>query len=149
MRGAKTRHGSTGTTEHRTWIDMRFRCLSPKAPQYNRYGGRGIGICKRWDRFENFLEDMGKRPGKDYSLDRIDNNGDYEPANCRWADRYQQMHNTSITKRRNVGVVSSRRQLNPWRAQISVGDKTIHLGCFKTITEAIRARKQAELAYWS
>lgn len=91
-------HGYARTPEHNTWLNMRQRCYNPNASGYHGYGGRGIKVCERWKRFEHFLADMGPRPSSDYSIDRVDNNGNYEPSNCRWVDTDIQRRNT----RRNI-----------------------------------------------
>lgn len=82
------------------WTQMKCRCYSPKHNRYKYYGARGIKVCDRWlgeNGFENFVADMGERPSKNHSLDRIDLNGDYTPANCRWATYKEQNRNRSNT----------------------------------------------------
>jgi hypothetical protein len=92
-----TKHQMVGTREYRTWTMMKNRCLNPQTPIYKYYGGRGITICQRWqDSFEAFYADMGSRPPA-MSLDRIDNNGNYEPGNCRWSNQSTQMSNTRVS----------------------------------------------------
>lgn len=90
----RTIHGMTGTPTHACWSGMRRRCLNPNNASYPIYGGRGIRICKRWDDFRLFLEDMGEKP-EGRSIDRINNDGDYEPGNCRWATQSEQQRNKS------------------------------------------------------
>jgi hypothetical protein len=83
--------------EYRTWTEIKTRCLNPRSASYKRYGGRGISVCQRWiDSFEAFLSDMGAAP-PGTSIDRIDNNKNYEPGNCRWADVFTQAGNKRTT----------------------------------------------------
>lgn len=81
---------------YKCWKNMRNRCLNSNAINYKDYGGRGISICERWDNFELFKLDMGSKPEGDYSIDRKDVNGNYEPDNCRWASRFIQNNNKQI-----------------------------------------------------
>jgi hypothetical protein len=79
--------------EYNAWLAMRARCRHPGNPNFKNYGARGITVCERWEIFENFFADMGSRPSPKHSLDRIDNDGNYEPSNCRWATPKEQMNN--------------------------------------------------------
>jgi len=102
-----TKHGATRgsdwTPEYRSYVSMRTRCCNPRAKEWKNYGGRGIRICKRWlsgaggkSSFQCFLEDVGERPSRNHSLDRIDNNGDYKPGNVRWMTRGEQNENKRV-----------------------------------------------------
>jgi len=89
------KHGQSTTSEYLVWSDMKSRCYNENHHAYKNYGLRGIKVCDRWrNSFSNFLEDIGKRPSNQHSLDRFpDNDGNYEPENCRWATTEQQLRN--------------------------------------------------------
>ena len=97
---APIKHGFSRTdSEYNAWSDMKARCNTPTHKSYPRYGGRGITVCARWqDSFLNFIEDMGTKPSSELSLDRIDNDGDYEPDNCHWTNQVAQARNTSVNR---------------------------------------------------
>lgn len=102
-----TTHGMTNTREFSIWHTMRARCHRPSSRAYKTHGARGIKVCERWrDSFENFYADMGPRPSPKHSIDRIDNNGDYTPENCRWATSYVQARNTRYNRHVEMDGVS-------------------------------------------
>ena len=90
-------HGQGGSPTYNSWHDMMRRCYVSHNKTFPNYGGRGISVCERWHMFENFLEDMGERPS-DKTLERTDNDGDYCPENCVWADKITQMNNTRANR---------------------------------------------------
>ena len=99
VHGHNTREGQT--PEYTAWCGMIGRCYNSNNRKFKDYGGRGISVCDRWrDSFISFLEDMGEKPSASHSLDRIDNNGNYEPGNCRWATVKEQSRN-----KRNVTFI--------------------------------------------
>jgi len=116
------KHGESGTPEYRSWAAMLQRCLNPKDASYHRYGGRGITVCKRWLKLENFLSDMGKR-GDGLSLDRINNNGNYEPGNCRWATTKQQHANTRAN--RHISFNGKTMPVGHWASYLGINSRTL------------------------
>lgn len=143
-------HGKSKTPEYKTWCGMIKRCQNRNCTGYSDYGGRGIAVCERWLKFENFLEDMGMRPSKYHSIERKNVNGNYEPDNCKWASPTEQSRNTRKRKDgENLVVgVSWHKATKKYMAYITVNGKSIYLGVFPSIEEATKARKAAELKYW-
>jgi hypothetical protein len=118
-----TTHGMSDTRTYAVWHAMRGRCEYTAHQSYALYGGRGIAVCPQWSRFETFLRDMGhKPPGK--SLDRIDNDGDYSPENCRWASTHEQARNRRGTKR--ILFNGERRCLSEWAEKLGLSYFLIH-----------------------
>lgn len=98
--------GKTRHTLYKTWSNMIARCEIPGASRYKNYGGRGIQVCDRWRKdFWSFVSDMGEKPSKNHSLDRIDVNGNYEPSNCQWATKSDQARNTRAARIVEIGGV--------------------------------------------
>ena len=129
-----TTHGMNGTKTQRRWMDMKHRC-KPSAESHKRYFDRGIAVCDRWNKFENFYEDMGDCKGLE--LDRIDNNKGYYKENCRWTTRTVQARNTEIQPHSSKyrGVVFNKAR-NKWQANITIGGRLIYLGLFGLESEA-------------
>ena len=112
------------SAEYNSWINMRSRCYDPINKEWANYGGRGITICERWrESFEIFLADMGTKPSRRHQIDRIDNNGHYEPDNCRWATPMQNAQNT----RRNIFLEHNGKRLtqSEWARVVGLSPATI------------------------
>jgi len=113
---ASKTHGKSNSNEYKIWAGMKSRCSDIKNP---KYGGRGIKVCDRWiNSFENFLNDMGCRPSKNYSIERIDVNGNYEPDNCRWATTLEQANNTRYSVR--LTYKGRTQTLSEWARELGV-----------------------------
>jgi len=122
-----TIHGKTGTKVFNAWRAMKYRCLNPNDTSYQDYGGRGIKVCDKWlESFENFYKDMGDPP-EGMSLDRIDVNGNYEPSNCRWADKKVQSNNT-----RSVPHSKDIKEHKKWKQRIQCSLVQIVIGRART-----------------
>jgi hypothetical protein len=143
-------HGQTRTPEYRAWAHMRDRCYRVSDKNYDNYGRRGIKVCDRWMySFNNFYADMGDKPSKEYSIDRIDNDGDYTPENCKWSSRSEQARNRRSRKSELGYTGISLHSANRYRVMIGINNKQIRIGDFITLEEAQLARQKAELRYWT
>lgn len=140
---AHTKHGQSkgkGTSEspeYVSWRAMRERCTNTNSSSYANYGGRGITVCERWmDSFSNFFEDMGAKPTPKHTLDRVDNEKGYNPNNCVWATRTQQVNNRR-DKRNSTGYKGVVKSSNSsFSAQLCVNYKKFYLGSYPTAREA-------------
>lgn len=117
------KHGCTDTPEYDAWCAMRRRCENPKDTRYSEYGGRGITVCERWQIFTNFLEDVGKRPTMEHSLDRQDNNKGYFKENVGWSTTKQQMNNKQNTHM--LTVDGETKPLQIWCELLGLNPKTV------------------------
>ena len=119
-----TKHGLSKTTEYLIWKGMKARCLNLNDKRFNRYGGRGIKICKQWlNNPTQFIKDMGLRPDKYHSLERIDNNKGYEPSNCKWATPLEQANNTSTNK--YLTYKNKTQSMKLWCEELNLSYRTI------------------------
>ncbi len=110
-------------TEYISWQSMISRCSNSNGDKYKNYGGRGITVSKEWREFKNFIRDMGNKPDKSYSLDRIDVNGNYCKENCRWATQKTQMNNTSCN--RVLEYNGKTKTTAQWASETGIGHSTI------------------------
>lgn len=140
-------HGLSHTPEYDIWTKMKARCLNKHDKDYPEWGGRGIKVCNAWrESFAAFHKDMGFRPSKKHSLDRIDNNGNYEPSNCRWATPNEQASNKRLYKRNKTGYSGIYKIRNKYRVQLRKNGVYTHLGYYKSLEAAIDARNSVKLA---
>lgn len=140
---------------YHTYDGMKLRCYNVKHDNYKHYGARGIVVCERWlgsiewCGFCAFVEDMGERP-EGMTLDRIDNDGDYSPENCKWSDIFTQNRNTrQQASSSGIRGVNKDGRKNNWYANIGVDGKKLYLGSFRTKEEAAECRRNAETKYWA
>ena len=144
------KHKMSYSREYSAWRDMKYRCYNPNVKSYKYYGARGITVCDRWlESFNNFIDDVGAKPSNKHSLDRIDNNGNYEPNNVKWSTQSEQRQNSrSFGKSGYKGVCFNKRSKS-WQVTLWVNHKPKHIGYYKKLEDAVNARKKAELKYIS
>lgn len=121
---AKSSHGLSSSDEYKTWARIKNRCYNKNTEDYSLYGARGIVVCDRWlNSFENFYSDMGVKPSKKHSIDRINNDGNYEPSNCRWSSIDAQARN----KRNNVNLTLNNKTmcLKDWAKEIGICEASL------------------------
>ena len=142
-------HGMSRTPEYIAWQQMKDRCFNPNHKQHSDYGGRGITVCDRWkNSFQNFFLDMGSRPTAKHSLDRIDNNADYSPKNCRWATKAEQANNQRSNKPL-ITIENDTRTIAQWAKKMGFSASVIHrrlkLGWseYKAVMTPVRLYKSA------
>lgn len=145
-------HGMSRIRPYKIWVDMKKRCNNPKNKEYPNYGGRGIKVCVEWENdFPTFYK-WAISNGYDDSLtiDRKDVNGNYCPENCRWSTLIEQGRNKRLSPKNTTGVsgVTYKKQDKAYVARITVDGKRVYLGEYKTLDEAIKARKEAESKFW-
>jgi hypothetical protein len=122
--GESSRRAGLRTTEYKIWCGIIARCFNPKHEAFHRYGGRGITMCDRWRQsFESFLADVGRRPSGKHTLDRIDNNGNYEPGNVRWATQIEQRRNSSSVH--FLEIRGERRIIADWARVSGIDERTL------------------------
>jgi hypothetical protein len=137
-----TTHGLRKHPLYLTWNNIIQRTTNITDPHYAEYGGRGIGIADRWLSIENFIDDVYPSYKIGLTIDRIDNDGDYEPSNYRWADKFTQAQNTRLLRTTNKSGyrgVYWNKAMNKWKSQISFSKKSICIGYFSTAIDAAKA----------
>lgn len=135
------------TPEYKTWVSIKYRCNNKKSINYKTYGGRGIKVCDEWlNNPKSFIKYIGPKPSTKHSIDRIDNDGNYEPGNVRWVTQHEQAMNKrhKLSKSGFVGVY---RHNNKWQVQLKRHGNIKFIGSYSNIDDAVKARKTAEAVY--
>lgn len=147
--GKHYQHKLSSHPLYHTWENMRARCNNPNNTGYRWYGARGIKVCKKWNDFAKFVKDIGEKP-EGMTLDRIDNNGNYEPDNVRWVNQVKQGRNARLNKRNKTGAkgVWYNKKVKNYQVFIRADGKRLYLGSFYSLSEAIEARIKAEKRLW-
>ena len=131
------------------WHHMKTRCYDENYHSFHRYGGRGIKVCDRWlNSFQSFIDDMGYPPFEKAQLDRIDNNGNYEPSYCRWVTAKENANNRKpFSNKTGYSGVSYKKKIGKYCSQFYVNRKAIHVGSFKDPITAYKKRVEAIKKY--
>ncbi len=142
------RHAMSKSLEYIKWSSMKVRCAEYSKKAYPGHAGKGVKICQRWlDSFSNFYDDMGPIPSPSHSIDRIDNDGCYEPGNCRWATKSQQSINKGLYANNTSGYRGVFRSGKRWTAGVGLNSKIHWLGRFESAQEAAHAYNTAAIVY--
>lgn len=115
--------GGNRCAEYGIWLAMRDRCNNPNNKYFKNYGARGIKVCKRWNDFSKFIEDLGYRPDKSFTLERINNDGNYARENCKWATRIEQMRNTRLSIK--ITINGKQKSLGEWSEIYNIKPGTV------------------------
>jgi hypothetical protein len=142
------------TSEYSTWVSIKQRCTNKKCPEFFRYGGRGINVSGEWmQSYDQFAKDMGSKPTRGHSIDRIDNDAGYNAGNCRWATWQQQTLNSRTRSDNKLGLRGivldkEKYRVKNYRVNIWIDKKQKMIGRYETLEEALSARLGAEVQYY-
>lgn len=142
LRGTSIDHGLADHPLYKTWYGIKLRCFYKNHGAYKYYGGRGITLCDRWLDVAVFIADMGDKPTPQHTIDRIDNDGNYEPSNCKWSTRSEQNENKRGYGSSKIKGVGWHKAAGKWRAFTRIDGRQKQIGTFSTEAEAESAYKE-------
>lgn len=145
LKATKKRYGVQLSPTYSSWCEMKRRCNKPNRHNYQWYGGRGIKVCDRWNKsFLSFLEDMGEKPSAKYSIDRINNEGNYTPDNCKWSSKQEQsLNRRPRSNKSGYTGVTWHNGAKKWAAEICRKGQRMSLGYYQTPVLASLAYERA------